>query len=253
MSVLAIGVSAYDNFQHLKGPSRDLEMIESIFSSSGSLGLVDPKRIRTKHNPTSDDIRKLIKEHADSKSASGDITIFYFSGHGCAYASGEFALCGKDARRIGINDSIDPMSVIKFADIIEAFRAMDIHPVFIIDACFSGLAALDRSLSPDKIPDSIARDLRDKLGGSYALLCACSSDQTAKDDMNGGLFTQTIFEICSNGLAKSTHKNQRFINLSDIDALINKKASKIGMSPLPRYYSGQLLSEVPLCKNIRFP
>jgi len=211
-----------------------------------------PQNVKLLADPTYFELREFIAGHADGRSASGDVVIFYFSGHGTALGRGEFALCAKDSRRMGSDGPVDPMSVVRFSDVVMTLRGRNIHPLFIIDACFSGLAALDSTLSPNSFQDSMQEELTNQLGQSYGLLCACSSDQTAKDGADGGAFTTLIGRVCGGGLRGSSSRRTRYITLTQLISMLQEEAKKCGLDPMPRFHRAQSFPDIPMCQNVKY-
>ena len=151
VTVIAVGVSRYDDvsLRDLRGPREDLQMIHEIFSTEESgLGICGEGQILLLHDPTVQQLKSRLLEFAMGCSGTGDIVVFYFSGHGAVLGGNEFRLCLKDTMIRQDTASFLPLSTISFSEVAETLTAANVHPVFIIDACFSGSAGRSQPVSP---------------------------------------------------------------------------------------------------------
>jgi len=138
VSVLAITVSNYVHLKHLPGPKRDASIVRRLFTRDPNLALYSD-RATFLHDPTVDELRGAIVQYVSSRTARGDVLIFYFSGHGMVMeAEREFGFCTVDSRRAPNSGSVLPLTVLNFRDVVRSLAMADVHPVFIVDACFSG-------------------------------------------------------------------------------------------------------------------
>ena len=145
-TVLAVAVSEYSSLRKLPGTKHDLNMIEEIFQNDSKVALYK-QNFRLLSNPTVNQFRKAISEYALSRSARGDILIFYFSGHGTVLGANDFAFCLKDTSTGTDECKILSLSTVSFRDVIQTLSLVDVFPVFIIDTCFSGLTAPQGTIS----------------------------------------------------------------------------------------------------------
>ncbi len=248
--VLAAAVWEYEDaaLPRLRGPKKDLDMVRALFSASSTLGVYQDKQIQTLANPTVEELRSAVVKYAMDRSAKGDILIFYFSGHGSVLANNEFGLCLKDTKIRPDGGGCLPLSVLSFDDIIRTLTAADVHPVFIIDACFSGKAGQNEQ---NKVVEAMHDDVHRVAASSYGLLCACYGEALAHDTDDGGAFTKALYEVASAGLADDTHRQKPHLQLSDFSRPIQQRLTTTGF-PLPKLYLGPDLPEFPLVRNAGF-
>lgn len=246
--VLGAAVWQYDDpaLPRLRGPEKDLEMIREIFSSASALGLYADKQIELLANPTVEDLRGAIVKYAMDRSAKGDILIFYFSGHGTVLPGNEFGLCLKDTKIRPDGGGCLPLSVLSFDDIIRTLTAADVHPVFIIDSCFSGKAGQNEQT---KVIEAMHDDVHRVAASSYGLLCACYAESLARDTDGGGAFTKALFEVAKAGLADEGHRQLPFLQLKDLSGPVQRRLTTEGF-PLSKLYLGPDLPDFPLIRNV---
>ncbi len=122
------------------------------------------------------------------------------------------------------------------------------HPVFIIDACFSGKAGQNEQ---NKVVEAMHDDVHRAAASSYGLLCACYAEALAHDTADGGAFTKALYEIAAAGLADDAHRQKRFLQLSDFSRPIQDRLTTGGF-PLPKLYLGPDLPDFPLVRNVGF-
>jgi site-specific DNA-methyltransferase (adenine-specific) len=248
--VLATVVWDYEDqaFPRLRGPAKDLEMVRQLFSGASPLGVYADDQIDILTNPTIEQLRSTIVHYAMDRSAKGDILIFYFSGHGTVLAKNEFGLCLKDTKIRPDGGGCLPLSVLSFDDIIRTLTAADVHPVFIIDACFSGKAGQNEQ---NKVVEAMHDDVHRVAASSYGLLCACYGEALAHDTKDGGAFTKALYDIAKTGLADDAHRQKQFLQLSDFSRPIQQRLTSGGY-PLPKLYLGPDLPDFPLVRNVGY-
>ena len=244
-SVIAIGMSRYKFLEPLPGAARDLQQITSLLSKSSVSGLYQTKRFTSLANPTVEKVRNTLIEYARSRSARGDFLVLYFSGHGCVIGTNGFGFCLADTSLSAFDEGgILPLSVLSFRDVVQTLAAADIHPIFIIDACFSSAAA--RGFDA-KLPSVMHDDLHTYAAGSYGLLCS-SYMTTAAVETDGGGFTKAICAIIGEGLSADKQRFWPFLTLRAIAAPLQARLTNEGL-PLPKLYLGADLPDIPIAKN----
>lgn len=248
--ILAVSVWDYDSQQleNLQGPKEDLRMVKKLFASSSQLGLYKESQIKALSNPTIEELRASLVQYAMDRTATGDILIFYFSGHGTVLPSGEFGFCLKNTMARIDNGGCLPLTVLSFDDVVRTLTAADVHPVFIIDACFSGRAAPN---DQTRVIQSMHDDIHRVAASSYGLLCACYAESRAIDAVDGGPFTRALYEVVLNGLADKDHLRKPFLQLQDLSGPIQRKLTTDN-GPLPKLYVGPDFPEFPLVRNIGY-
>lgn len=248
VTILAIGVSKYENLKPLVGPSKDLKLIRNIFSGR-ERSLYKHSQLIELLNPTAQTVRDTIIEYSYSRSAHGDILIFYFSGHGCVLGTNNFGFCLSDTKLGGVKEGqVLPLSILNFREVIQTLTAVDVHPVFIIDACFSGATA---NTLAQMIGTSMQDDLHIHFAGSYGLLCSSSTDSFSIDTNEGGAFTKAIYKIVNQGLSTNDQRHWPFLTLKNISLPLQEQLTQEGYA-LSKCYFGPDLPDIPVAKNSRF-
>lgn len=187
-------------------------------------------------------------DYVDSRSAHGDILLFYFSGHGCIIGDNNFGFCLTDTRLNAESGLVVPLSVLSFREVVQTLSTFDVHPAFIIDACFSGATA--RAVVPT-IGALIDHELYMQVAGSYGLLCSSNADTTSIDTNTGGVFTKALYSIVSEGLSDRQQRHWPFITLRGLSSPLQERLAQEGSS-LPKCYIGPDLPEIPIARNVSF-
>ena len=247
VQVIGAAVWNYDEkgLRGLRGPEKDAAMVREMFLNDSPMGLYDNHAVTILENPTAEELRTELINYVQGRSAKGDILVFYYSGHGMVLGNNEFGFCLKDTRIREDTGAFLPLSVVTFRDVLSTLRSADIHPVFIIDACFSAKATLTDLIH------AIQDDMHRTAANSYALFCACYEDGVATDTVGGGAFTKAIYEVVSAGLSDAKHKQLPVLELSDLTKSVQTKLEKDGM-PLSKLYTAADLPDFPLVKNVAF-
>jgi hypothetical protein len=220
-------------------------MVREMFLNSSSMGLYNESDVTILENPSANDLRKTIIDYTLERSAKGDIIVFYYSGHGVVLGNNEFVFCPRDIKFRDDSHTLLPLSGVTFRDVLSTLQAADIHPVFIIDACFSGKAA-SRNLI-----QAMQDQMHQTAASSYALFCACYEDSMAMDTLEGGAFTKAIYEVVSEGLADPHHKQLWALELHDLTKSVQTKLENIGM-PLSKLYTSDDLPNFLLVRNLAY-
>jgi len=247
VTILAIGVSQYKSLKPLRGPKSDLGSIEYLFSES-DFSIHGKADVKLMEDPSCQCVRDWILEYASTRSALGDVLVFYFSGHGTVVGPGEFAFCCADTLARQDSGDVFPLSVVHFSDVVDTLTSVDVYPVFIIDACYAGAAA--HSHAPATAMEQMHDTVHRRAGSSYAMLCACSARRTTSDDLDGGAFTKLLVDTLEQGL--SDRRRQETIDLQDIFLSLQNACEKDTDLNAPRLYVGPSLPRFPLCRNAAF-
>ncbi len=232
---------------NLHGPQKDVEMVRQLFSNNSSLGMFTQAQINILENPTGQDLRSSLVNYADGRSATGDILIFYFSGHGLTLGGNQFGFCLKDTR-IRPDGSCLSLSAVSFNEIVSTLVTAQVHPVFIIDACNSGKAG---QTDPNELIEQMRKQIEGAAPTSFGLLCACYPEGLAVDTAQGGAFTKALFEVVKAGISDKTHRRQQYLTLEDLVGPVQRRLEQVG-SPLPKWYGGKDLPRFPLVRNTAY-
>ena len=248
INIIAVTVSEYRHLDHLAGVTKDRELIKSVFLSDEAYSIFGKRQFMELVNPTIDETRKRILDYAHSRSARGNILLFYFSGHGCIIGANSFGFCLADTMMSAGGEIILPLSVLGFRDIVQTLSAVDAYPVFIIDACFSGVTA--KTFIPN-FTALMQDDLHINAAGSYGLLCSCTTDLLSVDNNDGGAFTKAFHSVVSEGLSDGQQRHWPFITIKGLASPLQERLALAG-SPLSRCYVGPDLPEIPIASNIKY-
>jgi hypothetical protein len=247
-SVLLIGVAVYDQLPNLVGPSSDMEMMAQLFLEDGDVALYAKERVRELENPSAQEFRDTIIDYCQSRSARGDILILYFTGHGCAIGGSSFAFCLRDARVGFEGTGILPLSVVSLDHVVQTITSYDIHPVFIIDACFSGTTA---PLGYAALTSTMDVTLRSTSADAFGLLASSSPFSPSLDTPDGGAFTQALFSVVMRGLHGESGRRMPFLTLDQLAGPLQGELTEQG-HPLSRLYVGRDLPLLPIARNTTF-
>jgi site-specific DNA-methyltransferase (adenine-specific) len=247
--ILLVGVSQYENssLPRLAGPPEDLKRMEEVLLSP-KLGLYTAKTVTVLAEATVDEVRRTLIEYANGRSAKGDILLFYFSGHGTVVPGTDFALCLKDTSLMPDSGSALPLSVVRFSDIVQTLAAADVHPVVILDACFSGTVG---SGDPLRVTEGVHDEMHRHGGSSYAFVSSSYSASVSRDSPDGGVFTKALAEVVAAGIGRGDESRQQVLYLTDVLRPVQDLLEKQG-HPLPRNYIGPTLPKFPLARNVGY-
>jgi uncharacterized caspase-like protein len=182
--IIAVGVSEYDDLKCLEGPSKDLQTVKNIFISTTGVSIYPTEKISVLENPTTNELRESLMDYINTRTAGGDILIFYFAGHGYVSGYGEFSLCLKDSRKGFDNSGVLALSTLSFGEIVKSLSARDIKPFFILDTCFSAASA---KVGQVNVGVQIEYEASKSLGSSYSVLASSSPTAFSRESKEGGL------------------------------------------------------------------
>jgi site-specific DNA-methyltransferase (adenine-specific) len=239
VSVIAAAVSKYQNLQDLPGADRDAALVRAMFETSDELALYGGTTL-VLANPRAEELRTAVLDYATSRSARGDVLVFYFSGHGCVLGETEFGFCTTDSQKSD-DGSMLPLSVVGFRDIVRTLAAVDVHPVFIVDACFSGAM----------ITAAMQDSLHQNAGAAYAFLCSSYEATPSIDTSKGGAFTTALHDAARAGRSDPEGKRHRYLMLKDLSGPVQDALGRAG-NPLSRCYLGPDLPSIPIVKNVGY-
>lgn len=238
-NVLLVGIEKYQHLTKLNGPSADIGFLEEALTT-GPVSLFDKKRVKTHPDLTCEDFRNVIVDYAVGRSASGDVLILYFSGHGCVISGNEFGYCFTDTRLNNDHQYPLPLSVVPFSEVIRTLELYDVYPVIIIDACYSGMAV------------SVAQTELD-FGAStpHAVISSSSYTSTSITEPEGGLFTMTLLDVLLTGLSEDEGALWPFFTIRHLRKPLRAELSTRGL-PLYQMTISNNLPRIPIAKNVKF-
>jgi hypothetical protein len=197
-------------------------------------------------DPPAEQVRREITEYARTRSASGDIFVFYFSGHGLPVGHADLGLCMTDTQIHPFSGAPLPLSLVTISEVLATLSAADVIPVFIIDACYSAIAARTLSIPAHVAVDSARRELQSAAGSRYALVAACAEYETARDSRDGGIFTIALERTVRERLR--TPKPETF-SLRQIFPELERTLGAQSEDSRPRLFLGDTLPDFPLVRD----
>jgi hypothetical protein len=208
---LVIGIGDYDAVKKLDAPRydalrvRDFLRNEAGFDYIVTLTDADATRVR---------IESLMDTDFPSRVGSNDRFFFYFSGHGATRAlttrSTRGYLVLKPSRLGHWEEMIDMPQVREWAENLSSAR----HVLFVLDACFSGLAAFQA-----KSVDTRSATIR-RLGQPSSYFLTAGVDQEESYAFNGAsLFTHAFLATARGQLDPPA---DGIVSLDDLIAGINR-------------------------------
>lgn len=247
-SIILAAVSQYQELRPLNGVSFDLDAVEEIFISNDDVSFYKESKPVILENSTSSQFRKEILQYSVDRSARGDILILYFSGHGAVLKDGGFAFCFEDTRLGYEGNGVLPLSVVTFRDVAITLASVDVHPMFIIDACFSGSTAPQ---GYSQIVGSMQSEIQSVAPQSYSLLASASPVSVSIDSPEGGGFTQALYSVILNGLSDSAGRQFPLLSLEQLISPLQEELSLQG-HPLPKSHKGRYFPPIAITKNPEF-
>lgn len=223
-------------------------MVAEIIVENEMISLFDEDKVIELENPSNSRFRKAIADYAQGRSARGDILILYFSGHGCILPSGSFGFCLKDTRLGAEGTGVLPITVVSIDELVGTLAIPDVHPVFILDSCFSSVTSPQGAAAGTTM---VEETLRSSNADTFALLASSSSYSVSIDTPDGGAFTQAFYSILLNGLSDATGRRSPFVTLNQLAAPLQEELSRMGV-PLSRCYVGRDFPVLPIAKNSSF-
>ncbi|MCD4674255.1 MAG: caspase family protein [Anaerolineaceae bacterium] len=124
-----------------------------------------------------------------------------------------------------------------------------IVPVIIIDACYSGIAGKSLNIPIIEAISSMQEQLHNYSASSFAILCSCAENQVSHESFEGGLFSNLLFNIASEGIEAKDKPN---LSLFELSPLLSERMLGASADMTPRMYLGPTLPQFPLCKNIQY-
>lgn len=250
VTIIGVGVNKYkDNYlPDLRGTQKDLEKLKNTLTKDKKTAVFSPKQFIDLRNPTSSEFRDKINDYVLGRSAEGDILILYFSGHGVAVGRDDFGFCTTDTIIHPKSKIALPLSVVKLSEVLASLNTANIIPVVIIDACYSGVAGKQLKIPSFEAISTIQDKIHTVAASSYALLCSCSELDISVDTSDGGIFSNYLAEILTEGIEKDKD-DPSIITLHDIFNELSERVLSINAELSPRLYIGTTLPKFPLAIN----
>lgn len=153
-----------------------------------------------------DDVRQLLRPDADQilncaqklvrSLSSGDLFLFFFSGHGVEYEGRHLLLCPEARhKRLQYFQHTVPVNLLK-----DETARTGVARVFVLDACRKNLLKTKEGLTGGFRGEKHLRDIvaasTSGADGLLAILCACAEGGQAREDsrLGQGLFSKALLE-----------------------------------------------------------
>jgi tetratricopeptide (TPR) repeat protein len=208
---LVIGVGDYDHYKKLSAPAADAEQVRNFLRDEAQfdriITLTDEKATRAR-------IESLMERILPQFVQNNDRFLFYFSGHGMTRDLGALKrgyLILKTSQRGGWDEMIDMPRMRDWAQNFGNAR----HVLFLLDACFSGLAAAERKDGFDPKNQTIQRLMQP---ASHIVIAGIEGEESFIFNEKS-LFTAAFLAAARGYLALP---NDGVISLSEMMVQINR-------------------------------
>jgi tetratricopeptide (TPR) repeat protein len=208
---LVVGIGAYTDYKTLSAPAKDAERFRDFLRDEAHfdeiITLTDEKATRAR-------IEELMDRKLPQTVQNNDRFLFYFSGHGVTRqlsGSKRGYLVLQSSRKNAWNEMIDMPRV---SDWTENFRHAR-HALFLIDACFSGLAARERKGDSDIRDETIQRLMQP---ASYIVTAGVEGEQSFIVDQES-IFTKAFLAAARGRMSVPP---DGVVSLSEIMVQINR-------------------------------
>jgi hypothetical protein len=190
-AALIIGVGTYDKLTRLEAPTADADRMRDFLIDGAGFDYV----VTLKDERASLDLIHCLMDTAFPELLGGnDRFLFYFSGHGTQRPAGQGTvgyLALKNSGLTAYHTMIEMGLVERWSDFLSDTR----HTLFVLDACFSGLAGIQRKT--DEITKKRLQQLKEP---SHYLITAGTAEQESVASVRrwgGSLFTTALLEAAS--------------------------------------------------------
>jgi len=229
---LVIGVGKYHSFPQLEAPSPDAMRVRNFLKDEADFDYIVTM---TDEKATRENIEKYMEDIFPSRIRSNDRFLFYFSGHGATrqITMGKrgylvLSASGKDQW----DTMIDMPRVGEWAQNVDSAK----HTLFLIDACFSGLTAVQAKGSTENM--TLERLLRP----AHHLITAGVEGEESYSVGGESLFTSAFISAAR---GQAGNSSGFLISLDDImvgvNHLIDAKRAEIGdLKMTPHLYLTKL-------------
>jgi len=253
VTIMAVGINKYQDshLPNLRGAHKDVEKIKNVFTKHKKAAIYNSRQFIELRDPTSGEFKEKINEYVLDRSADGDILILYFSGHGVAIGRDDFGFCTQDTIIHPISKTALPFSVVKFSEILQSLNTVSVIPIIIIDACYSGIASKSLIIPPIEVISTIQTQTHTIAASSYALLCSCSELEPSVDTPDGGIFSNQLASVLTDGLDKD-ELYEPILTLHDVFNKLGEKVLSSNVDTVPRMFLGLTLPRFPLSLNSKY-
>lgn len=245
VSVLAVGVSVYENMQRLNGAINDIKALYNILVEDETTASLQGNQFIALENPNSSTLRTAITEWIHSRSAPHDILVFYFSGHAVPLGYQDIGLCTTETIIHPLSSLPIQTSLISLREIVSSIASIKADPVIILDTCFSGKAGGTIQIALEEMRKIVQAEA----GSAYALMASCNSVEASVDNGSQGVFSKILVDTCQAGIESAT---EAFLSLNDLYPFIREELEKSVYDMLPQLFVGDTLPKFGFVQNTAY-
>ncbi|MBW4624906.1 MAG: caspase family protein [Brasilonema octagenarum HA4186-MV1] len=227
---LVIGIANYNNprIRNLPKAATDAEKIAQVLRKHGRFEVqpLPGKLIESENRWCVAPDKKLLGKELGSalskfmlEKAKNHEALIYFAGHGFEAPT----LTGKQKGYLATSDcTSDGQNAIAFDDFNDLIRESQLASlVVLLDCCYAG-SFLEKSFLSSSFP--IFNSKQD-----YCLITASREFERAREDVEGGIFTQAVLRGLSHDRADETTGE---VNASDLFSFISRELKQSGQEPI---------------------
>ncbi|AFY48304.1 signal transduction histidine kinase [Nostoc sp. PCC 7524] len=225
---LVIGIAKYDNFDNLPKTVNDAAQITQLLREHGRFDVQPlPRKLIESENSwqvtpdkklTGQELGQALNTFLLEK-AKGAEALIYFAGHGFEATSNTGVKKGYLATSDCAKDGVKAIAFDDFNTLISKSQLSSL--VVLLDCCYAG-SLLERSFINSSFPVFNSKT-------DYCLITASRAFERAREDAEGGIFTQAVLK----GLASSQADEARGeINVNDLISFISRELKDSGQEPI---------------------
>jgi uridine kinase len=225
---LVIGIAKYDNFNNLPKTVNDAAQITQLLSQHGRFDVqpLPGKLIESDNCWQVTPDKKLTGQELGQalntfllEKAKGAEALIYFAGHGFEATSNTGVKKGYLATFDCAKDGVKAIAFDDFNTLISKSQLSSL--VVLLDCCYAG-SLLERSFINSSFPVFNSKT-------DYCLITASRAFERAREDAEGGIFTQAVLK----GLASSqADEATGEINVNDLISFISRELKDSGQEPI---------------------
>ncbi|MEI2578304.1 nSTAND1 domain-containing NTPase [Scytonema sp. PRP1] len=225
---LVIGIANYNHFRNLPKAVTDAESIARVLREHGRFDVQPlPSKLIEGENCwcvapdkklTGKELGLTLRTFLLEKAKNHEALI-YFAGHGFEAAS----LTGKQKGYLATFDcSSDGQNAIAFDDFNDLIRESQLASlVVLLDCCYAG-SFLEKSFLRSSFPVFHSKQ-------DYCLITASREFERAREDVEGGIFTQAVLRGLSHDRADQDTSE---VNANDLFSFISRELKQSGQEPI---------------------
>ena len=231
---VVVGIDAYQHLPALECAVADAQAVAELlptlgFQADRIIALFDEQA-------SADEIRYVLDDRLRSCTAPGDRVVVFYAGHGVDRdlpdGSKEGYLCPVAAQRDRIGATCIRMSAVR--DWSRAIPAK--HVLYLMDCCYSGLAALPTRRVSAQTPDYLRRITQAPV---RHIITAGGSGDRAAEQGGHGLFTRKLIDALRGA---ADLEGRGYVTGEMLGAFLKERVSNLsagGQTPVSRQFDGE--------------